>query len=63
MRFIVPALVAIQLGWIHPACAQIVQPAEAPPIAAQLSLFANCSAAMAISTGPAHGSAAPSMRG
>jgi uncharacterized protein YecT (DUF1311 family) len=40
MRFIVPTLVAIQLGWIHPACAQIVQPAEAPPIAARLPLFA-----------------------
>ena len=40
MRFIVPALVAIQLGWMHPACAQVVQPAGAPPIAAQLPLFA-----------------------
>ncbi len=39
MRFIVPALFAIQFGWMHPACAQVA-PAAAPPIAAMLPLFA-----------------------
>jgi uncharacterized protein YecT (DUF1311 family) len=39
MRLIVFAIVAVQLGWMHPACAQVA-PIEAPAIAAQLPLFA-----------------------
>jgi uncharacterized protein YecT (DUF1311 family) len=39
MRFIVLAIAALQLGWMHPACAQGT-PGGAPPIAEMLPLFA-----------------------
>jgi len=39
MRFITLVIVAVQLGWMHPAGAQVA-PTDAPPIAAQLPLFA-----------------------
>jgi uncharacterized protein YecT (DUF1311 family) len=43
MRFIALAIVALQLGWMHPACAQGKSegtPGSTPPIAEMLSLFA-----------------------
>src|SRR4051794_34118397 len=43
MRSIVLVIVALQLGWMHPACAQgtlQTTPGGAPPVAALLPLFA-----------------------
>jgi uncharacterized protein YecT (DUF1311 family) len=39
MRSIVLAIAALQLGWMHPACAQVA-PGSPPPIAEMLPLFA-----------------------